>query len=108
MQTMAASEATLSAELKALVKQHEAYKIKAAEEQQLVEVRLLLLLLLSQSSPANCLSRNSWDYYNKRNSHSRTSNPTSTTKLKAVAAGRSVRLTPNRVLFVEILTHVDR
>ncbi|KAL2437063.1 hypothetical protein ABEF94_016070 [Exophiala dermatitidis] len=45
-------------------------------------------------------SRNSWDYYKKRSSHSRTSNETSTTKLKAVAAGRSVRLTPNRALQV--------
>ncbi|KAG9792306.1 hypothetical protein ABEF93_008591 [Exophiala dermatitidis] len=46
---MAASEATLSAELKALVKQHEAYKIKAAEEQQLVEKLLGLLQQKEQS-----------------------------------------------------------
>ncbi|EXJ88109.1 hypothetical protein A1O1_05037 [Capronia coronata CBS 617.96] len=37
---MAGQEVQLSAELKALAKQHEAYKVKAAEEHELVEVQL--------------------------------------------------------------------
>lgn len=36
---MADAEGQPSGELKALAKQHEAFKVKAAEEQQLVEVR---------------------------------------------------------------------
>lgn len=35
---MADDEAQLSAELKALVNQHEAYKVRVAEEHELVEV----------------------------------------------------------------------